>query len=194
MNGLYAAKAWYTRRLAPVTAAAVRRQVNPDVFTAAGVLAAVAAGAALLGHAGWLVGVFLAARLAGANLDGAVARARGVARPWGFVVNELGDRAADLIVFAAVAAAVPAALTALAWAAAAAATLPTFVSLAAAGAGVPRINGGPIGKTERCVAITVGAILPAAWPVVLFTVIAGSLLTAALRVRAAHRTVTAGAR
>ena len=42
-------------------------------------------------------------RLAGANLDGAVARARGVSRPWGFVLNELGDRSSDLLTFAGLA-------------------------------------------------------------------------------------------
>ena len=36
-------------------------------------------------------------RRAGAHLDGAVARARGLRRPWGFVVNEIGDRTADLL-------------------------------------------------------------------------------------------------
>ena len=104
-------------------------------------------------------GTVLALRLAGANLDGAVARARGVSRRWGFGVNEIGDRCSDLLTFAGLA--VFAArqngpgLPWLSWpviqtlAATLAATLPTFASLAAATAGATRRNGGPLGKTER---------------------------------------------
>ena len=103
MLGLYALKPWYTRRLTPVLNAAVAHKVSPDVFTAAGVVAAGAAGVTIA--LGWwpLAALFLALRLAGANLDGAVARARGVSRPWGFVVNEIGDRASDLLTFAGLA-------------------------------------------------------------------------------------------
>ena len=72
----------------------MRHRVSPDLFTVVGLLAGAAAAAAI--WRGWWVaaGALLAVRLAGANLDGAVARARGVGRPWGFVLNELGDRAA----------------------------------------------------------------------------------------------------
>jgi len=102
-QGLYALKPWYTRRLTPILNAAVAREVSPDVFTVAGVVAAGAAGVTVA--LGWwpLAALFLALRLAGANLDGAVARARGVSRPWGFVVNEIGDRASDLLTFAGLA-------------------------------------------------------------------------------------------
>ena len=48
------------------------------------------------GRAWPLALLFLAVRLGGANLDGAVARARGVSRPWGFVLNEVGDPVSDL--------------------------------------------------------------------------------------------------
>ena len=41
------------------------------------------------------------------------------------------------------------------------ATLPTFVSLAGAGAGAPRLNGGPWGKTERCAVVVVATAFPA---------------------------------
>ena len=80
MKGLYALKPWYTKRLTPIVDAAVAHQVSPDVFTVAGVVAAGAAGVVVA--LGWwpLAALFLALRLAGANLDGAVARARGVSR------------------------------------------------------------------------------------------------------------------
>jgi CDP-diacylglycerol---glycerol-3-phosphate 3-phosphatidyltransferase len=211
VNGLYALKPWYTRRLQLFTDAAVARQLSPDVFTAIGVLAALGAAGALA--AGWWLpaGLLLAARLAGANLDGAVARARGVSRPWGFVLNEIGDRASDFLMFAGLAAfaartpgAVPAIydssahlLTAglvVVLVAALAGTLPTFASLAAAGAGASRRNGGPLGKTERCALVVVAVAVPAvlAWVCLLLTV--GSVLTAALRLRATHTELAAADR
>jgi CDP-diacylglycerol--glycerol-3-phosphate 3-phosphatidyltransferase len=200
-QGLYALKPWYTRRLTPVVDFAVARQISPDAFTVAGVLAAGLAGAAVA--LGWwpLAALFLALRLAGANLDGAVARARGVSRPWGFVVNEIGDRASDLLTFAGLA--VWAArqrgpgLHWLSWpvimvlVAALAATLPTFASLAAAGAGAQRRNGGPLGKTERCLFVVLATAFPIILPVVSTQIVNGSLITAALRLRAAHRELVA---
>jgi CDP-diacylglycerol--glycerol-3-phosphate 3-phosphatidyltransferase len=71
--------------------------------------------------------------------------------------------------------------------AALAATVPTFASLAAAGAGAARRNGGPFGKTERCAAVVIATALPAAIVYVCAVIVAGSLLTAGLRLAAAHR-------
>jgi phosphatidylglycerophosphate synthase len=189
MNGLYAVKPWYTRRLRRFVDLAVTRRISPDVFTLVGVAAAALAAACVA--QGWWLGapVALAVRLAGANLDGAVARARGVARPWGFVLNEVGDRASDLIVFAGLGwlaattggSVVPVAV------AAAFATLPTFAALAAAGAGGTRRNGGPVGKTERCALVVVATAWPAMVPVVCGVVVVGSVVTAVVRLAAAHR-------
>ena len=197
MIGLYALKPWYTRRLTPILNTAVAHNVSPDVFTGAGVVAAGAAGVTIA--LGWwpLAALFLALRLAGANLDGAVARARGVSRPWGFVVNEIGDRASDLLTFAGLA--VFAArlhgpgFQWLSWsviqvlAAALAATLPTFASLAAAAAGATRRNGGPLGKTERCLFVVLATAIPFIMPVLLMQLVNGSILTTVLRLRAARR-------
>lgn len=201
-RGLYALKPWYTRRLRVVVEGAARRGISPDVFTVLGVLAAVGAGAALA-VAWWpLALVLLAARLAGANLDGAVARARGVSRPWGFVLNEVGDRASDLAMFAGLALLalrrpdavwVGPSWPAVAWVlvAAVAAGLPTFASLAAAGAGAPRLNGGPFGKTERCVAAVVAAAVPTWLPVVAAAVVVGSLATTLVRLARSHDALVA---
>lgn len=200
-TGLYALKPWFTRRLTVIVNAAVARQVSPDVFTIAGVVAAGAAGAAVAFGCWPLAAVFMVLRLAGANLDGAVARARGVSRPWGFVVNEIGDRAADLLAFAGLA--VWAAqqrgpgLNWLSWpvfqvvVAALAATLPTFASLAAAGAGATRRNGGPLGKTERCLFVVLATAFPVIMPFLLGQLVNGSLITTVLRLRAARRELTA---
>lgn len=197
MRGLYAAKPWFTRQLGRIVTVAIDRGWSPDAFTAVGVAFAAVAAVGLL--VGWwpLVLVGLVGRLAGANLDGAVARARGVSRPFGFVLNEIGDRASDLLPLAALAvlawqsgsapalAAALFAMTAASW--------PTFVSLAAAAAGAPRINGGPFGKTERTLTVFLMSVAFTWFPVdaVIIlgsaVIIAGSTLTGASRARAAHR-------
>jgi CDP-diacylglycerol--glycerol-3-phosphate 3-phosphatidyltransferase len=191
MRGLYALKPWYSRRLTAITRIAVSRDVSPDLFTAAGVLAA-AFGAVAIWRGCWpLALVLLAARLAGANLDGAIARARAVSGPRGFIVNELGDRASDLLMFAGLAAqaARTAAPESWAWPVAAvagtalAATLPTFVSLCAAGGGASRANGGPLGKTERCAIVVVVTAVPALLAGACALIAVGSVLTAAIRLR-----------
>ncbi len=201
MNGLYALKPWFTGRLTPIVDAAVARRISPDVFTAAGVVAAAAAGVAIAFGYWPLAILFLVLRLAGANLDGAVARARGVSRPWGFVVNEIGDRSSDLLAFAGLA--VWAAkqngpgLHWLSWPvlqvllAALAATLPTFASLAAAAAGATRRNGGPLGKTERCLFVALATAIPVIMPLLLMQIVNGSLITTVLRLRAARRELAA---
>lgn len=197
MRGLYAAKPWFTRQLGRIVTVAIDRGWSPDAFTAVGVAFAAVAAVGLL--VGWwpLVLVGLVGRLAGANLDGAVARARGVSRPFGFVLNEIGDRASDLLPLAALAvlawqsgsapalAAALVAMTAASW--------PTFVSLAAAAAGAPRINGGPFGKTERTLVVFLMSVAFTWFPldaVIILgsaVIIAGSTLTGASRARAAHR-------
>jgi CDP-diacylglycerol--glycerol-3-phosphate 3-phosphatidyltransferase len=200
MDGLYALKPWYTQRLRVFMHRAEIQGTSPDVFTMIGIFGAAAAAVSIA--LGWwpLAVLWLGVRLAGANLDGAVARARKVCRPWGFALNEIGDRASDLLMFAGLAvwAASQGAhgMSWLSWSviwvlvAALAATLPTFASLAAAGAGATRRNGGPFGKTERCLAAIVAAAAPAAIPVVCAMIVIGSLLTAGLRLAGAHRELT----
>ncbi|MBF0687428.1 MAG: CDP-alcohol phosphatidyltransferase family protein [Cellulomonas sp.] len=195
MSSLYALKPWYTRRLHRFVDGAVKRGTSPDLFTAVGVAGAALAAVAIA--LGWWPAalLLLAVRLAGANLDGAVARARGVARPWGFVLNELGDRVSDLLMFAGLAVLAVrtggdavVGLTPLAWVlvAATAAALPTFVALAGAGAGAPRLNGGPFGKTERCALAVFATAVPTLLPGVAAVVVVGSVLTGAVRARRVH--------
>ena len=193
MASLYSLKYWYTRRLGVIIQASVRRGISPDVWTAIGVIAAaLGCGALVMGW--WLLAfILLAARLGGANLDGAVARARDVSRPFGFVLNEIGDRVSDLFIMAGL---VGLALRTgsstttvyLTLIALAAATLPTFISLAAAGAGATRLNGGPFGKTERCLAAVVAAALPQYLVIIAWVIIMGSAVTACVRLA---RTATA---
>lgn len=204
MRGLYALKPWYTRRLGAVVRGAVRRGLSPDLFTVLGVLAAAAAGVAI--GLGWwhVAAILLAGRLAGANLDGAVARAQGASRPWGFVLNELGDRSSDVLMFLGLAVLAhrtgpevigpewfpgdPLAWTLLAMAAA---MLPTVASLAVAGAGGPRLNGGPLGKTERCLVIVVATAFPPTIPIAGALVVVGSVLTSVTRLVRGRRELLA---
>ncbi|WP_366179992.1 CDP-alcohol phosphatidyltransferase family protein [Actinomyces timonensis] len=192
MPSLYGLKHWYTRRLTFLINASVRHGISPDTWTLVGVIAgALGAGAIALGW--WpLAFLLLAARLGGANLDGAVARARGVSRPFGFVLNEIGDRASDLLMMAGlvglgVRIGAPRATIVALLIAALAATLPTFISLSAAGAGAPRLNGGPLGKTERCLIAVVASAVPSWLAPVAWLLIAGSILTAGARLARAHR-------
>jgi CDP-diacylglycerol---glycerol-3-phosphate 3-phosphatidyltransferase len=188
-GGLYSLKPWYAGRLAPVRRKLVAADVPPAVITVAGIFFGGAAGAALAllrpgPVAGLTVGALLALRLAGANLDGGVARDGNRATPFGSVLNELGDRVAEL---AALAGCLAFAAPGLVLAAAFAATLPSWVALAGAAAGLGRIQGGPVGKTERCLllALLAGTGLSIAFLAVLA---AGSALTAIVRlVRLAWR-------
>jgi CDP-diacylglycerol--glycerol-3-phosphate 3-phosphatidyltransferase len=75
--------------------------------------------------------------------------------------------------------------------AALAATLPTFASLAAAAAGATRRNGGPLGKTERCVFMVLAIAFPVILPVILTQLANGSLITTVLRLRATRRELAA---
>ncbi|MDF8266134.1 CDP-alcohol phosphatidyltransferase family protein [Luteipulveratus flavus] len=181
-QGLYALKPWYAARLTSVLALLVRRHVHPNRVSAAGVVMGAGAGVALAtlptGAAALAVAPLLALRLAAANLDGNLARVTGRRSRWGSVVNELGDRAAEL------AALVGCFWLAPAWlvlAAMLAATLPSWVALAGAAAGHDRLNGGPVGKTERCLALVGVAAVPGAAVPLLAVVAAGSAVTAVRR-------------
>jgi len=181
-GGLYSFKPWYAGRLAPVRRRLVAANVPPAAITTAGIFFGGAAGAALAllrpGPVGALaVAALLALRLACANLDGGVARDADRATPFGSVLNELGDRVAE---FAALAGCLAFAAPSLVVAAALAATLPSWVALAGAAAGLGRVQGGPVGKTERCLLLVLLAGTGLS-TVFLAVLAAGSALTAAVR-------------
>jgi CDP-diacylglycerol--glycerol-3-phosphate 3-phosphatidyltransferase len=182
MNGLYGLKPWYARRLAGARAVLVARDVSPNTLTAGGVAFGAAAGLGL-----WLlrpgplaalaVGALLVARLACTNLDGGVARDAGTATRFGAVAGEAGDRLAELAALVGVLALAPPWLVA---STGLAATLPSWVALAGAAAGAARPQGGPVGKTERCLLLVL--VAATGWAVPLLSVMAaGSLVTAAVR-------------
>jgi CDP-diacylglycerol--glycerol-3-phosphate 3-phosphatidyltransferase len=188
MTGLYALKPWYSRRLRRVLEHLAVRRVRPTTVTFAGVGCGAAAGIVIAAvrpgiAAGLAVAVLLAARLACANLDGALARRTEQTTRRGAMANELGDRGAELLALAGCLALAPPLMVAVA---ALASVLPSWVSLAGVSAGAPRIQGGPVGKTERVALLVLVALT--GWVVpLLLTWVGGCLLTAVLRLRAAAR-------
>ena len=192
MKGLYGLKDFYSRLLAPVSKLAVRAKLSPDLFTWLGVLGGVLGGYGLASGNSLLVAVGVLVRLAGANLDGVVARARSLESRRGFWVNELGDRLGDWALFAGVLWLGPDPLATLALLLAVA--LPTTASIwGVLRFGHPRINGGPFGKTERSFSLVLLAIAleffatpsTSATLVVVWTwvVVVGSVVTAGMRVQ-----------
>jgi CDP-diacylglycerol--glycerol-3-phosphate 3-phosphatidyltransferase len=188
-RGLYALKPWYADRLAGVRRGLAERGVTPGAVTAAGVGFGALAGLTLAtvrdpAIAAVLVAALLALRLAAANLDGSLARETGRTTRWGAVVNELGDRAAELAALAGCFALAPPWVVLLAMLAASA---PSWVALAGAATGANRINGGPVGKTERCLLLVVLAAAPGYAGVLLAVLGVGSALTAVVRLRTLHQ-------
>jgi CDP-diacylglycerol---glycerol-3-phosphate 3-phosphatidyltransferase len=188
MMGLYGYKSTFAYRLRWYRKKLIQHRVDPNKITAVGlVFAGIAAVALATMRPGvdeaTLVGALLGYRLACANLDGDVARATGRTSRVGSIVNEAGDRLGEIAVFAGLAFVAP--ITAVA-VAAFAAMLPSWVSLAGAAAGADRVQGGPMGKVERSLLVflmpTTGFFAP-----LLYTIAAGSALTALLRLRRVHR-------
>jgi CDP-diacylglycerol--glycerol-3-phosphate 3-phosphatidyltransferase len=195
-GGLYAAKPAFQRRLARVADWLARSGVHPDVLTYAGVGCGVLGGLAL-GMGGqstallWLVPPLAAVRLALNALDGMVATRRGMARPWGKVLNELADRLAD-VAFLGPLLLVPGASSVLVTAALCVTLLVSYTGVLAEAAGTRRQYGGLMGKADRmlwlalaCAATAAsGSFLPLqALPLVL---LGGGLVTLVQRGGRAH--------
>lgn len=182
MNGLYALKPWYAERLAAIRDLCVRHGTSPDTLSLVGAGAGAGAGIGLaLLPAGPLtaasVGTMLALRLAATNLDGEIARSSGRCTRRGAVLGEFAERTADLAALAGLATHLP-----LVWMLALiiATSIPSWISLAGAGAGGSRLQGGPVGKTERAAILLV--VAATGWYQVGFAVlVAGSLVTGLMR-------------
>jgi CDP-diacylglycerol--glycerol-3-phosphate 3-phosphatidyltransferase len=186
-TGLYGLKPWFADRLGVVRRFLVRHSISPNTISFCGIGFGAAAGLSLATMSvgavrGVVVAALLVARLACANLDGAVARESGRVGRFGAVVNELGDRCAELFALAGLAGCITIVGTRewLLASAALACSAPSWVSLAGAAAGAPRVQGGPVGKTERCLLLVVIAAFGHVVPL-LFVLAIGSALTAVVR-------------
>ncbi|MFL6182803.1 MAG: CDP-alcohol phosphatidyltransferase family protein [Actinomycetes bacterium] len=201
MNDLYALKPRFADTLTGVRRWCISTGVRPTQLTWLGVAAGTLAGATVASRSAGLltallVTVFLVARLGCANLDGGVARETQATTPWGAVENELGDRLADLAMLVGLVLASAATSDSFAIPVGAgldlgclmllAATLPSWVALAVTAAGGSRVNGGVMGKTERCAVVVVGALT--GWYLVAIAVITvGSTWTALARLQIGAR-------
>jgi CDP-diacylglycerol--glycerol-3-phosphate 3-phosphatidyltransferase len=195
-QGLYALKPRFAAALAAPADWLVARRVDPDALTAAGVGCALGVGACLAAtgletRLALLAAPLALARLTFNALDGLVAGRARTARPWGSVVNELGDRVADLGVFAGLAL-VPGVSVGLVGAAAALSLLASHVGVAAEAAGGRRLRGGPMGKADRMAALADAAIASGLSGDLLFlrllpaVVLVGAVATLVLRLKEAH--------
>jgi CDP-diacylglycerol---glycerol-3-phosphate 3-phosphatidyltransferase len=163
---IYRIKPRFQQFLQPLVRALVVRQVHPDWLTGgavvvAGVMAFALIVAPIVGVSvlWWVVvGAFL--RLTLNALDGQVARARGMDGAWGEVKNELGDRLADALIFAAIAQ-IPGVPTPVALSALVVALLTGMVGILAKATIGTRLYNGPMGKPDRMMALAFTATLVA---------------------------------
>jgi CDP-diacylglycerol--glycerol-3-phosphate 3-phosphatidyltransferase len=137
--------------------------------------------------------IFLALRLACANLDGALARAKALLKGeqpsrLGFTKNEIGDRLADFATLSGLVFLVAGSKALTVVLAVFVAAIPTVISLIGVTKGLARINGGPLGKTERALLVFLIVLLGQLTNNVEFyvyygsiVIIIGSLLTAWIR-------------
>ena len=193
MDGLYAIKPWFVRRLRGVEDTLVSLRVSADALTWAAVGAAAGAGVAIVAGTGapllWLAVAPLAlARIALNALDGSVARRTGTARPSGALLNEASDRIADALFLVPLAWVAGPALALAALAATLLASLAGVLSQALTGT---RDHGGPMGKADRMLVLGVASLVapmqPRAWTVAAIAVASGALITAAARVTRIRR-------
>ena len=153
--------------------ALARRRVAPNAISAASVVCAAGAAAALAlwtrCHCGG-ASIILVAAAAGIQLrllcnllDGMVAIEGGLRSPTGDLWNEVPDRIADTLIIAAVGygiVALPHAIE-LAWIAALLAMLTAYVRVLGASLGVPACFHGPMAKPHRMALLTAGCLASA---------------------------------
>ena len=191
---LYAIKPRFQALLTCFAAWLAGRGVSADALTTWGIGCAALAGVtiALAGQGPWLLLAppLLLARIACNALDGMVARTQGAARPWGAVLNETGDRLADLLCFGGLVLSGvlprPVAMVLL--------PLVLFVSylgVIGQAAGGSRRYEGPLGKADRMLVLGVYCCcapwLSIAGALTGWVLVAGLALTALNRLRAMAR-------
>lgn len=195
---LYATKPAIVRRLDGVIGLLERRGVSPDALTLAAVPLGILGGAclllspavpALLLAVPLVVGLRLALNLC----DGALARRTGRTHPRGELLNELGDRLADIALLAPVAF-LPGAQRETVLLGLAGAIFASFAGLAARAAGAGRIHVGVLSKPGRMAllaafAFAAFAIGPTAWGPFGPILLVGTVLTAAARVAVGVRSL-----
>ena len=159
---LYAGKAGLVRGLDPLVRQLDRAGVAPDAVTVAAVPVALAAGGLLLLSPQAPAVLLAVPLLAGLRLvlnllDGALARHSGRTHPRGELLNELGDRLAD-IAFLAPVAILPGASSVIVLLGVIAAVLASYVGITTRAAGGTRIYRGLLSKPGRMVLLSLAAL------------------------------------
>lgn len=195
MLTLYALKPAFQGRLRPLVNQLAAMGVTANSITILAALLSIAAGTAIAALPGWrllllLIPVVLFVRMALNAMDGMLAREHGQASKLGMYLNEVCDVVADLALilpFAALAPFRPWGVVAFAMAA----MVTEFAGVLGIAAGIGRNYAGPLGKSDRALALGIVAVLcaagllPAAVAPFVFPALAMlSLLTAINRIRA----------
>jgi CDP-diacylglycerol--glycerol-3-phosphate 3-phosphatidyltransferase len=201
MRGLYAAKPWFVRRLARIEDLLVKHDVTADELTVAAFVVSICCGGFLaLGGVLeqpllWLIVPPLGlVRLALNALDGSIARRMGSGRPFGIVMNEVGDRLSDVALLAPLALVVE---PVLALGALVLTLLASVTGLLGASVIGVRLSNGPMGKADRVAVLSAGSLVaattssPTPLGIAVAVVLLGSGVTAAFRVYQLRRETAA---
>jgi CDP-diacylglycerol--glycerol-3-phosphate 3-phosphatidyltransferase len=199
LAGLYAIKPRFQSLLTPLADELARRKVDPDALTFAAVGCGLLGGLALsqsphMPPLLWTIPPLIVARLGLNALDGMVATRRGVARPWGKVLNEVCDRLADLAFFWPLLV-LPGVKPLWAGAALAAMLLVAYAGVLGEAAGSVRQYGGSMGKADRMawlgIASAASALLASPIPlqVLPIVLVGGCLVTLVQRLERIHAAV-----
>lgn len=197
MAGIYAVKPAFQRSLGGIERWLVERRVHPDWLTYLALALSGLGGICLYlaPDSRWLlvlVPVVAILRTALNALDGLVAHATGLARPWGEVLNEFCDRLADLALVGGLALAAPS-WPVLGLAAVILMLLSSYLAILSKAAGGRRQYSGPMGKADRMIVLGIAGALGLVVPLevvyngFLAIVAAGLVLTLIARARATYR-------
>ena len=164
-----------------------RAGARPNDISIASVAMAAVAAVCLLQGRYLIAAVFIQLRLLCNLMDGMVAVEGGRASASGEIFNDLPDRVSDVLILAAAgyAAPWPSFAPELGWTASVVALLTAYVRVLGGACGLAQDFAGPMAKPHRMAVMTAACLAalldPRALPAALVIVIAGSLLTAALR-------------
>jgi len=167
----------------------IRARVRPNHISLASLVAAAAAAGCLLRRWYPPAALFILLRLGCNLMDGMVAIEGGRATPAGEIFNDLPDRLSDAMILCAAGYSQdwPSYASELGWIAALLAILTAYIRVLGGSLGLPQDFHGPMAKPQRmAVMITaclVGGFDPRVIAVALWVIVAGSVVTAALRLR-----------
>jgi phosphatidylglycerophosphate synthase len=178
----------------------VQAHVRPNQISLASLAAAVAAGYCLLRAWYPAAALLIPLRLLCNLMDGMVAIEGGLGSASGEIYNDLPDRISDALILCAAGYSLswPAYARELGWSAALLSVMTAYIRLLGGASGLPQDFRGPMAKPQR-MAVLIAACLLAPFDtrflaLALGVIIAGSLATAALRLRRIVRQLEGGSR